>query len=81
MIMNITNTRPKLFQVLDRRQVRSWSTKSWHPFTSAAVTVPATNNLAVVINGNSISQWSHEEDDIDNVKRYNVSKIFVSLLM
>ncbi|XP_047479892.1 nucleolar protein 11-like isoform X2 [Penaeus chinensis] len=71
----------KLYNVLDRRQVRSWSTKSWHPFTSAAVTVPATNNLAVVINGNSISQWSREEDDIDNVKRYNFESPIHQLLV
>lgn len=78
--MNISYISTKLFQVLDRRQVRSWSTKSWHPFTSAAVVDPASSNLIVVINGNSISQWSREEDDIDNVKRYNVSGIFVTLL-
>ncbi|ROT80882.1 putative nucleolar protein 11 isoform X1 [Penaeus vannamei] len=71
----------KLYNVLDRRQVRSWSTKSWHPFTSGAVTVPTTNNLAVVINGNSISQWSREEDDIDNVKRYNFEAPIHQLLV
>ncbi|XP_042877296.1 uncharacterized protein LOC122256570 isoform X2 [Penaeus japonicus] len=71
----------KLYNVLDRRQVRSWSTKSWHPFTSAAVVDPASSNLIVVINGNSISQWSREEDDIDNVKRYNFEAPIHQLLV
>nr|XP_045625265.1 nucleolar protein 11-like [Procambarus clarkii] len=60
----------KRYNVLDRRQIRSWTTKSWNPFTSAAVYDKESNKVVSVISNTTLSQWSHEDDDIDKVKRH-----------
>nr|XP_053656641.1 uncharacterized protein LOC128705499 [Cherax quadricarinatus] len=59
----------KDYNVLDRRQERSWTTKSWNPFTSAAVYDPTTENIVAVFNNTILSRWKHDEDDVDKVKR------------
>lgn len=62
-----------MLQVQDRRQVRSWTTKSWHPFSTAAVCDPKSNKVVAVINSVILTQWDYSEDDIDKVKRMTVS--------
>ncbi|KAG7173798.1 nucleolar protein 11-like [Homarus americanus] len=71
----------KLYNVVDRREVRSWTTKSWHPFTSAAVRDPVSDNVVAVIKNTNISQWSHAEDDIDKVKRRSFETSIHQLLV
>ncbi|XP_064089039.1 nucleolar protein 11-like isoform X3 [Macrobrachium nipponense] len=61
----------KIYNVRDQKLIQSWTTKTWHPFTSPAVYDPESKKIVAVINHSSISRWNHAEDDIDKVKREN----------
>lgn len=71
----------KQYNVRLQKQIQSWTTKSWHPFTSAAVCDPVSNNVVAVINNSIISQWNHTEDDIDKLKRENFETPIYQLLV
>ncbi|CAL4155689.1 unnamed protein product, partial [Meganyctiphanes norvegica] len=59
------------YNVSDRKQVGSWTTKSWNPFTAAAVRDTKSGKIIAVINKTSLTQWNNDDDNIDNVKKYN----------
>jgi len=61
----------KRYNVSDRKQVGSWTTKSWNPFTTAAVRDTKSGKIIAVINKTSLTQWTDDEDNIDNLKKYN----------
>lgn len=59
----------KRYNVTDRQQVRNWTTKSWHPFTSAAVYQREGSRVVAVVSGSILAQWSLEHHDLDSSKR------------
>ncbi|XP_071520721.1 nucleolar protein 11 [Panulirus ornatus] len=71
----------KLFNVLDCRELRSWTTKSWNPFTAPAVCDPSSNKIVAVTNNSTLSKWNQDEDDVDKVKRIVFETSILQLLV
>ncbi|KAK7078900.1 hypothetical protein SK128_002990 [Halocaridina rubra] len=71
----------KQYNVHNQKQTQSWTTKTWHPFTAPAVCHPVSMKVVAVINKSSISQWTHEEDDIDKLKREHFETSIHQLLI
>ncbi|XP_045121790.1 uncharacterized protein LOC123510578 [Portunus trituberculatus] len=59
----------KRFNIADRQQVRNWTTKSWHPFTCAAVYQPEEQRVVAAVNGSVLAMWSLDHEDLDSSKR------------
>ncbi|XP_076043257.1 nucleolar protein 11 isoform X2 [Oratosquilla oratoria] len=72
---------PCLRYTSERKQISSWLTHSWNPFTTPAVRNPGNGKIIAVIKNSYVYQWSDEETDIDKVKKKNFSNTIHKLIV